>query len=157
MALDIPNRLEELKNSKENIELTDGDYIYVPSKPNYVLVLGDVYNQISLPYREGETVEYYLSQVGGLGKNANEDYMYIIKANGRVISKQQSSSLFKGINWKDNKLYFGKDFFSMKLEQGDTIVVPSEIKVPILWMPLIKDVTQIIFQALSTAVLAQRL
>ena len=157
VALDIPNRLEELKNSKENIELTDGDYIYVPSKPNYVLVLGDVYNQISLPYREGETVEYYLSQVGGLGKNANEDYMYIIKANGRVISKQQSSSLFKGINWKDNKLYFGKDFYSMKLEQGDTIVVPSEIKVPILWMPLIKDVTQIIFQALSTAVLAQRL
>ena len=157
IALDIPNTLEELKKSQENIELTDGDYIYVPSKPNYILVLGDVYNQISLPYRKGKTVEYYLSQVGGLGKNANEDYMYIIKANGRVISKQQSSSIFKNINWKDNKLYFGGDFYSMKLEQGDTIVVPSEIKVPVLWMPLIKDVTQIIFQALSTAVLAKRL
>ena len=155
IALDIPNSLEELKNSPDNIELQDGDYIYVPAKPNYILVLGDVYNQISLPYRPDKTVEYYLKQVGGLRENAKEDDIYIIKANGRVISKRNFDTAM--FDWEDNKLYFRGDFYSMKLDQGDTIVVPSETKIPVLWRPLIKDVTQIIFQALSTAVLAKRL
>ncbi|GAB6072749.1 hypothetical protein JCM14244_11260 [Venenivibrio stagnispumantis] len=155
IALDIPLTLEELKNSPDNIELQDGDYIYIPSKPNYILVLGDVYNQISLPYRENKTVEDYLNEVGGLKDSAKKDDIYIIKANGRVISNRNFSGRFFG--WEDNKFVFGRSFYSMKLEQGDTIVVPSEIKVPILWRPLIKDVTQIIFQAISTAVLAKRL
>ncbi len=155
IALNIPNSLKELKNSPDNIELQDGDFIYVPSKPNYILVLGGVYNQISLPYRKDKTVEWYLKEVGGLKENAKKDDLYIIKANGRVISKRNfDSDLF---DWQDDKLVFGKDFYSMKLEQGDTIVVPTETKVPILWRPLIKDITQIIFQALSTAVLAKRL
>ena len=157
VALDVPTSLEKLKKSKDNIELNDGDYIYVPSKPNYVLVLGDVYNQISLPYREDKTVRYYLNQVGGLGKNADEKNIYVIKANGRVISKRQGTSFFGRFKWEDKKFYFRTSFYDMKLEQGDTIVVPSEIKVPVLWRPLLRDVTQIIFQALSTAVLAKRL
>ena len=157
IALDIPNSLKDLKKSKDNIELNDGDYIYVPSKPNYVLVLGDVYNQISLPYRDDKTVRYYLDQVGGLGKNADKENIYVIKANGRVISKKQGTSFFGRFRWEDKKFYFRTSFYDMKLEQGDTIVVPSEIKVPTLWRPLLRDVTQIIFQALSTAVLAKRL
>ncbi len=157
IALDVPSSLKELKKSKDNIELNDGDYIYVPSKPNYVLVLGDVYNQISLPYREDKTVRYYLNQVGGLGKNADKENLYVIKANGRVISKRQGNSFFGRFRWEDKKFYFRTSFYDMKLEQGDTIVVPSEIKVPTLWRPLLRDVTQIIFQALSTAVLAKRL
>ncbi len=157
VALDIPNSLKDLKKSKDNIELNDGDYIYVPSKPNYILVLGDVYNQISLPYRNDKTVRYYLNQVGGLGKNADKDNIYVIKANGRVISKKQGTSFFGRFRWEDKKFYFRTSFYDMKLEQGDTIVVPSEIKVPTLWRPLLRDVTQIIFQALSTAVLAKRL
>jgi len=36
-------------------------------------------------------------------------------------------------------------------------VVPTELKVPIMWRPLIKDVVQIIFQSIATAVLAKRL
>ncbi len=157
IALDIPNSLKELKESKDNIELNDGDYIYVPSKPNYVLVLGDVYNQISLPYRKDKTVKYYLDQVGGLGKNADKNNIYVIKANGRVISKKQGSSFFGRFKWEDKKFYFRTSFYDMRLEQGDTIVVPSEIKIPTMWRPLLRDVTQIIFQALSTAVLAKRL
>ena len=155
IALDIPNSLEKLKNSSDNIELQDGDFIYIPSKPNYVLILGGVYNQISLPYREGKTVEWYLREVGGLKDSAKKDDIYIIKANGRIISQKNFENY--AFYWEDNKLTFGKDFYSMELEQGDTIVVPTEVKVPILWVPLLRDITQIIFQALSTAVLAQRL
>ncbi len=150
IALDIPNSLEELKNSPDNIELSDGDYIYVPSKPNYVLVLGGVYNQISLPYRKNLTVQDYLEQVGGLKDNADVDDIYIIKANGRVLSKKQ----FASINFVFVKY---NSFLRYKPEQGDAIVVPTKMKVPIMWRPLLRDITQIIFQSISTAVLAKRL
>ncbi len=150
IALDIPNSLEELKNAPDNIELSDGDYIYVPSKPNYVLVLGGVYNQISLPYRRNLTVEDYLEQVGGLKDNADVNDIYIIKANGRVLSKKQ----FASINFVFVKY---NSFLKYKPEQGDAIVVPTKLKVPIMWRPLLRDITQIIFQSISTAVLAKRL
>ena len=150
IALDIPNSLEKLRNAPDNIELSDGDYIYVPSKPNYVLVLGGVYNQISLPYRRNLTVEDYLQQVGGLKDNADINDIYIIKANGRVLSKKQ----FASINFVFVKY---NSFLKYKPEQGDAIVVPTKLKVPIMWRPLLRDITQIIFQSISTAVLAKRL
>ena len=156
IALDIPDTLEELKNSSSNILLEDGDYIYVPSKPNYVLVLGAVYNQISLPYIKGKPVSYYLKLVGGTTPEADIENIYIIKANGRVISKRNVEK-FLSFDWKDGKLYFARDFMDMPVEQGDTIVVPAKLKVPVMWRPLLRDVVQIIFQSISTAVLAKRL
>ncbi len=156
IALDIPETLEELKKSKDNIILEAGDYIYIPSRPNYILVLGDVYNQISLPFRKGATLSYYLNQVGGPATNADLENIYVIKANGRVISRRNYRKTL-AFNWKDNKLYFAKDFMDLPLEEGDTVVVPSKLKVPTMWRPLIRDVVQIIFQAISTAVLAKRL
>ncbi len=145
IALDIPEKFEELKNSPENIELEEGDYIYIPSKPNFVTIMGDVFNQIGIPYREGKTLSYYLDLAGGLTKSADDSSIYVIKANGRVVSKLQ------------DKGWFFSSFHNTVLEPGDAIIVPTEIKIPTLWRPIIKDVVQIIFQSLSTAVLAKRL
>ena len=157
IALDIPPTLEELrKRPDQDIVLEDGDYIFVPSRPNYVLILGNVYNQISVPYVEGKPLSYYLEQVGGPGKDADLDNIYVIKANGRVIAKRNYDRFFS-FSWDDGKLYFAEDFMEMPLDEGDTIVVPTKLKVPVMWRPLIKDVVQIIFQAISIAVLAQRL
>ncbi len=156
ISLDIPDNLEDLKNSPSNITLEDGDYIYVPSKPRYVLVLGEVYNQISLPYIPGKTVGYYVNLVGGLKEGAKEEDIYIIKANGRVISNRQLKNK-TSLAWENRKLYVKRNIMEIPVEEGDTIVIPSEVKIPIMWRPLIRDVVQIIFQAISTAVLAKRL
>ncbi len=157
IALNIPPTLEELrKRPDQDIVLEDGDYIFVPSRPNYVLVLGDVYNQISVPYVKGKPLSYYLEQVGGPGKNADLENIYVIKANGRVIARRNYERFFR-FSWEEGKLYFAGDFMDMPLDEGDTIVVPTELKVPTMWRPLIRDVVQIIFQAISTAVLAKRL
>ena len=156
IALDIPERLEDLRNSPSNILLEDGDYIYIPPRPNYILVLGEVYNQISLPYIEGKPLSYYLELVGGTTPNADLENIYVIKANGRVISRRNYNELLS-FEWNNGKLYFGRDFMDMPLEEGDTIVVPTKLKIPVLWRPLIRDVVEIIFQAISTAVLAKRL
>ncbi len=156
IALEIPESLEELKNHPSNIPLEDGDLVFVPARPNYVLVLGDVYNQISLPYRREKPLKYYLDLVGGATPTSDLENMYVIKANGTVISRRNYGKFFS-FEWEDGKLYFARDFMDMKLEEGDTIVIPSKVKVPVMWRPLIRDVVQIIFQAVSTAVLAKRL
>jgi polysaccharide export outer membrane protein len=147
IAIDIPPLLEDLKNSNQNITLEDGDTIIIPSKPNYVLVLGDVYNQISLPYIKDYNLKDYLNMVGGPTKTGNLNDLYVIKANGRIVSTQNYGGRF--LLWSGIMDY--------KLNEGDTIVVPTELKIPIMWRPLIKDVVQIIFQSISTAVLAKRL
>lgn len=160
IALEIPADLDELKDHPDNIRLAEGDYIFVPQRPSYILVLGDVYNQMSLPYDSGKTVKYYLNQMGGLAKHADEDDIYIIKSNGKIISKQQFNNIFKLyflFDWDRNKLFFARDFDSMVLEEGDTIVVPTEFKIPVMWRSLLKDIAQIMFQSISTAVLATRL
>lgn len=147
IALEIPPTIQELEKSNQNIRLEDNDLIIVPSRPSYVLVLGDVYNQVALPYIKGYKLKDYLEMVGGPGKNADKKNIYIIKSNGRVISAQSYGRSF--LLWSGIEDY--------PLSEGDTIVVPSELKVPIMWRPLIKDVVQIIFQSISTAVLAKRL
>ena len=160
IALDIPDKIEDLKNDHDNIMLTDGDFVYVPMEPNYVLILGDVYNQMSLPHDSGKTVKYYLNQLGGLSENADRENMYIIKANGKIISRKQYSSLknlFFSIDWTKKKMNFNQDFDTIKLEKGDTIVVPTELKVPVPWRPILKDIAQIMFQTMSTVVLATRI
>jgi len=156
VALDLPDTLEELKDSPDNITLEEGDLIYVPARPNYVLVLGGVYNQVSIPHMKGKPLSYYLAQVGGPSKEADLDNIYVIKANGRVISRRNWGR-FLTFRWEEGKLYFGRSFMDMPLDEGDTIVVPTELKVPVMWRPLIRDVVQIIFQAISTAVLAKGL
>ena len=158
MALDIPSNAEELKKSNDNIPLVDSDYIYIPQKPNYVLVLGNVYNQLSLPFRPGMTLAQYIDQLGGTTKDADKDEMYIIKANGKIISRRNYSSFFN-FSYDGMKRSFTlyRSFESLPLEQGDAIVIPAELNVPIMWRAIIKDVTQIAFQSLSTLVLAKSL
>lgn len=147
IALEIPETLDALKNSPSNIYLTDEDVIIVPARPNYVLVIGDIYNQMSLPYIKGKRVKDYIEMLGGPKKQANTRDIYVIKANGMVVS---SNTLGRGFLLRSSI----EDYI---VEEGDTIVVPSEFRLPIAWRPLIRDVVQIIFQAISTAVLAKRL
>jgi len=64
IALEIPEKLEDLKKSDQNIDLQDGDSIYVPTKPSFILVLGSVYNQISLPFKKDYKIRDYIEECG---------------------------------------------------------------------------------------------
>ena len=150
IALNIPDRLRYLKYSDQNIKLNAGDKIYIPPKPDFVLVMGAVFNQMAIPYIHGKTIGWYLRQAGGYRNNANSGEIYLIKANGRIVSRRSYSSFWSFIG-------LGNSFMHMQVKPGDTIVVPAEFKAPILWMPLIKDITQIMFQSISTVALVRYL
>jgi polysaccharide export outer membrane protein len=125
--------LPVFKQSGNDMILEDGDELHVPQKPDTVNVLGEVYNPTSLVFEEDNpTVGYYLAKTGGPTENAEKGQIYVIRADGTVVSKKGSGSWLSG-------------FDRTKLYPGDTILVPQKIIYP-NYMATAKDLTQILYQ-----------
>ena len=140
--------LDRFKGSQFDFELMGGDSLLVPKTPNSVNVFGQVYNPSTLLQVPGKDAGYYLHKSGGPNADAETDDMYIIKANGTVASRQQTSF---GFSWDDetDSWSFGS-FLSTPMDAGDTLVVPQKLE-RIAWMREIKDITTILSQIALTA------
>jgi len=140
--------LEVFRGSPYDLEAMGGDALYIPQESKVVNVLGYVYNSTSFVYMPDENISYYLSMAGGATRDAEEDDMFLVKADGTVVSKQQSSF---GIRWDESsrKWTFGS-FNSARPDPGDTLVVPQKLE-RIAWMREIKDITTILSQIALTA------
>jgi polysaccharide export outer membrane protein len=137
--------VEEFKRSKYDVELEDEDTLTIPQTPGVVHVIGEVFNPTSLLYEESGTVSYYLRRVGGMTKEADKKQLSVIKADGSVVSIEQSNRA-KLVFWDPefNSWLFG-GFMSLRMEPGDAIVVPQKLD-RYFWLRTTKDITQIIFQ-----------
>lgn len=134
-----------MPSSNYDFELRPGDRLIVGKKPDYVNVLGEVYNSTALFAEKDKTVEYYINLVGGATNSANEKEIYLVKANGTVISKSQEGYLGTA-RWDDaNHRWSAGGFSSVKVDPGDTIIVPKKV-VSYPWLKIVKDVTQIMYQ-----------
>ena len=140
--------LDEFRNSPYDLEAIGGDTLFVPAQSKVVNVLGYVYNSTSFVYMPDKNITYYLKKAGGTTRDAEEDDMFLVKADGTVVSKQQSSF---GIRWDDDsrKWTFG-GFDSTRPDPGDTLVVPQKLE-RIAWMREIKDITSILANVALTA------
>jgi protein involved in polysaccharide export with SLBB domain len=119
--------------------------LIVKKRPDSINVLGEVYNPTALFAEKGKSVGYYLNLVGGPTDNAEDDEIYIVKANGTVISKSQEGFLGL-VSWDSTKHRWTMGGFdSIRLDPGDTVIVPRKVeKFP--WLRVVKDITQIMFQ-----------
>jgi len=135
--------LEVFKDSKFDLRLEAGDQLVIPKEPQSVNVLGEVYNSTSFLYEKGKKSNFYLSRAGGPTANAEKDEMYIIRADGSVLSKSQSGSSY---SWdpETNRWTTGS-FSSAEMYPGDSVLVPRKL-VKIHWIKEAKDITQIMFQ-----------
>jgi protein involved in polysaccharide export with SLBB domain len=141
--------LEEFKQSSFDLEMEGGDVLEIPPRPNVVNVMGQVYNPTTFVHiPDTSEVETYLKKAGGPTRDAEESDMYIIKVDGSVYSRQQSSF---GIKWSDEskKWTFGS-FMSTFMDPGDTLVVPQKLE-RTAWLRDIKDITTILSQIALTA------
>ena len=143
--------LDTFKGSKYDLELENGDALTIPQKPGIVNVLGSVYNPTSIIYAKGKTVDFYLNTVGGPTPDAEEKEIYIIRADGTVISKTQKGS--SGLAWdSETSRWVSSSFMSSKISPGDTILVPTKIT-RFVWKKELMDWTTILFQiAVATGV-----
>ncbi len=140
--------LDELRKSPYDLELQGRDALEIPQTPNVVYVMGQVYNQANLVFIPAKNVGFYLEKSGGPTREAEESDMYLVKADGSVQSRQQSSL---GIHWdEDARSWTFSGFMSTIMYPGDTLVVPQQLE-RIAWMREIKDLTQILANVALTA------
>jgi protein involved in polysaccharide export with SLBB domain len=117
VVLDIPQNATGIA-SLPNIQLEDGDRFVVPSKPSTVNVVGAVYDQNSFLFRNMQPVGGYLRLAGGPTKSADGADSFIIRADGSVVSRKSRNGVF------------GNTFAAMRLNAGDTVVVPEKVPRP---------------------------
>jgi protein involved in polysaccharide export with SLBB domain len=134
-----------LPSSEFNMVLRPGDRLLVNHRPDSVNVMGEVYNPTALLFEQGKTVGDYLEMVGGPMESADSGQMYVVKANGSVISKKQEG-YFGLASWDSaNKRWSTGGFDSVPLDPGDTVIVPKQV-VEYPWLRIVKDITQIAYQ-----------
>ena len=141
--------VERLKGSQYDIELEDGDVLIVPHRPAQVQVMGSVYNQAAFIYDDSFPISRYIELAGGMDKNAADDEVYILKADGTAVSKKSINRSW--LRWdRDNKGWVSGGVGSYALDPGDTIVVPEKLE-KTAWLKEFKDITQILYQIAVTA------
>lgn len=131
--------LNDFAMSAHDFELQDGDALFIPKKPGFVAVVGSVYSPNSFVYEANMDIGDYLQLSGGPTKDADEDHIYVQKANGEVVAAQQKGMF--------------TSFYDQELMPGDTIVVLENLdRIPTL--RLFKDLTEIVFRIATTAGIA---
>lgn len=133
IVLEIPPEQGQLKDLPDLV-LEDGDSLTVPPPPSTVAVVGTVYNENAFIYRPEKRVSDYLAQAGGPTVDADTSSLYIIRADGSIISKRQAGG------W-----LFGDSFQGERLMPGDTVVVPESLEKFSLSKEL-RDWSQIFYQ-----------
>jgi len=136
LVIDLDKVLDDQADYR--IVLQDGDQLVVPAHRNSVTVIGEVQLPVSQVYEQHLSHFDYINRSGGTTNKADEDRIYIIKANGGV-NVADSSSWFSGAS---------------QVKPGDTIVVPldaDKLDQRTLW----RDMSQIFYQiALGAAAVA---
>ena len=112
------------------IRLQDGDTLTIPTIPQSVSVFGEVQFPTSHLHQAGLTVDDYLERSGGPTRQADEERVYVVKADGSVMLPESSR-------------WFGGR--SQQLEPGDTIIVPIDVD-RLNQLELWTNVSQIVYQ-----------
>ena len=119
-----------------DIVMRDGDRLYIPEQTQEVTVLGEVQYATSHIFEPGLSRDDYISRSGGLTQKADRKRIYVVRANGAVLSGE-------GSRW-----FRRKDAVDIRV--GDTIVVPLDAD-RIGSLALWTSISQIVYQLALTA------
>ncbi|HTT23529.1 MAG TPA: SLBB domain-containing protein [Candidatus Sulfotelmatobacter sp.] len=114
LVIHIDGPISKWRNTSSDVSMRDGDILVIPKKTDYVMVNGQVFNPTAVSYRGGRSAKWYLGQAGGLTQLADKKGIFVIRADGSVISAKNQSGW-----WAGNPL-------SAMLRPGDTVVVPEK-------------------------------
>ncbi|EOU2519066.1 SLBB domain-containing protein [Vibrio cholerae] len=98
-------------NASANFMLEDGDFLFVPTYRNTISIMGEVQMGITYLLDPSLTVKDYINKAGGMKKQADDDRIFVVRADGSVFKPSTG-------------FWFGRR--NEALKAGDTIVVPVD-------------------------------
>ncbi len=114
--------------------LQPGDKLFMPKRPNSVIVMGDVLNPGALQFIAGKKADDYINQAGGLQISGDEDKIFLVYPNG--VAQPVKISVW--------------NYGSVRIPPGSTIVVPKDVA-PLNLFTFAKDITALLSQMAITA------
>ena len=78
--------------SVEDIVLRESDVLMVPQYTSTIKISGEVRYPITLNYKKGEKLSYYIKRAGGYSDRAKKNGVYAIYMNGGVSEISRNSS-----------------------------------------------------------------
>lgn len=123
VSVRISSDIRRWRNTSADVEVRAGDSLIIPKKPSFVMVSGQVFNPTAVAYRPGKSAKWYLSQAGGPTLLGDKKQVFVIRADGSVLSSKKG--LFSG------------DSMGEVLLPGDTVVVPERaLGGPVQWQTI---------------------
>jgi protein involved in polysaccharide export with SLBB domain len=113
LLIHVSSQIEKWQGTQLDVEVRPGDTLYIPKKPAFVMVAGQVYNPIAITFSTGKHAGWYLKQAGGPTTLASRKDIFVVRANGTVVGRNS------GEWWSGNVL-------GTTLQAGDTIFVPEK-------------------------------
>ena len=86
IAINIDRALKS-PGGLDDLELRNGDTLWVPQVPATVHVSGRVYDPSDIPWRQGKNWKWYIAMAGGFTDSANEDKVYLKLADGAIQTR----------------------------------------------------------------------
>ncbi len=114
--------------------LEPGDRLFMPKRPNFVSVTGDVLNPGALQFAAGKTAQDYIQQAGSFQRSADESRVFVVYPNGEAQPVSVSA-------W---------NFTPVQIPPGSSIVVPKD-PAPLNLLQFAKDMTLLVSQVAITA------
>jgi len=138
LVVDLHQVIKGRPGAPGDVLLRNGDELLIPKKNQEITVLGEVQSPTSHIYRAGLSRDDYIAKSGGSTQKADRKRIYIVRANGDVVSGGRTG-------------WFRRSR-SGEIRPGDTIVVPLNTE-RVAALPLWTSVTTIIYN-LAIAILA---
>ncbi|HSK45409.1 MAG TPA: SLBB domain-containing protein [Candidatus Binatia bacterium] len=113
LLIHVTSQIEKWQGTQADVEVRAGDTLYIPKRPTFVMVAGQVYNPIAITFSTGKHANWYLKQAGGPTTLANKKEIFVVRANGTVVGRGS------GDWWSGNVL-------GTTLQAGDTVFVPEK-------------------------------
>jgi protein involved in polysaccharide export with SLBB domain len=115
VVIHIQSDVARWRNTPTDVALRDGDVLVIPKKANVVTVNGQVFNPTAISAQPGRSAKWYLSQAGGPTPIADKKGVFVIRADGSVLSAKSN-----GGGWLSG------DPLNTPLRPGDTVMVPEK-------------------------------
>jgi len=112
LVIDLNDIVDAPVGSADDLAMREGDVLIIPKQSQEVTVIGEVQNSTSHFYRANLSRDDYIGMSGGATRKADRGRIYVVHANGSVVSSENSGWFRRSAQ--------------VAMKPGDTVVVPLD-------------------------------